>query len=83
MNQFSREWVFWAAVAVCALAESAIILSSIRSLRQADGRSAVRETMWAVLPAIALAWLLTATWAEVRRGGAHEQMSMPMPASHT
>ena len=78
MNQLSREWMFWTAAAVCALAEGAIILSSVRSLRRADGKRAARETMWAVLPAIALAWLLAATWTEVRRAGSHEGMTMPM-----
>lgn len=70
--------MFWLAAAACAAAEAAIIVSSIRSLRRADGAKAAREAIWAVLPAIALAWLLAATWSEVKRGSAHEQMNMPM-----
>jgi hypothetical protein len=73
-----RESVFWIAAAACAVAEIAIILSSIRSVRRAGGKNAVRETIWAILPALALVWLLVATWGEVRRAGAHEQMTMPM-----
>jgi heme/copper-type cytochrome/quinol oxidase subunit 2 len=85
MSQLSREWIFWSAVAACAVAEAAIIFSSIKSLRRAKGKNAVSETVWAVLPAIGLAWLLVATWCELARSGAHEHMSMPMqmPASHS
>lgn len=81
MNQLVREWIFWVAVAGCAVAEIAIIISSIRSLSRADGRNAARETVWALLPAIALSWLLVATWGEVRRADRHDHMTMPMPAS--
>lgn len=81
MIQLSREWMFWAAAAACAIAEVAIILSSIRSLHRSDGKKAITETVWALLPAIALAWLFAATLTEVRRAGAHEQMTMPMPTS--
>jgi hypothetical protein len=83
MNQLTREWMFWAAVALCAVAEAAIIVSSVKSLRRESRSRAVGETIWAVLPAVALVWLLLATWTEVRRAGAHEGMTMPMPASHT
>jgi heme/copper-type cytochrome/quinol oxidase subunit 2 len=85
MNQLSREWMFWAAAAACVIAECAIILSSARSLRRAKGKNAVSETLWALLPAIGLAWLLVATWSEVARSGAHENMpmQMQMPASHS
>ena len=80
MNELFRESVFWIAAAACAAAEIAIILSSIRSVRKTK-RHALRETIWAILPALALAWILIATWGEVRRAGAHEQMTMPMPTS--
>ena len=74
--------MFWLAAAACAVAEGAIIISSLRPLRRAQGMKAVREAMWAVIPALALAWLLAATWTEVKRGSAHEQqMNMPMTAS--
>ena len=78
MNAPTREWIFWIAAAACALAEAAIIFSSIRSLRRADGAKAVREAVWAIIPALVLAWLFAATWSEVKRGSAHEQMNMPM-----
>ena len=81
MTDIFRQWLFWAAAAACAIAELAIIVSSLRSLRGSKPGTAARETMWAVLPAIVLAWLLAATLTEVRRGQTHEHMTMPMPAS--
>lgn len=78
MTALSKEWMFWIAAGACAVAETAIILSSVKSLRRSDAKNAAREVVWAVLPAIALAWLLTTTWHEVKRSGAHEQMTMPM-----
>ncbi len=73
--------MFWLAAAACALAEGAIIVSSIRSLDRTNIVKAAREAMWAVIPALALAWLLAATWTQVKRGSAHEHMNMPMQAS--
>ncbi len=81
MNPLMREWMFWLAAAACALAEGAIIVSSIRSLDRTNIVKAAREAMWAVIPALALAWLLAATWTQVKRGSAHEHMNMPMQAS--
>jgi heme/copper-type cytochrome/quinol oxidase subunit 2 len=81
MNPLTRYWMFWLAATACAVAEAAIIISSVRSLRRSDGAKAAREAIWAVIPAIVLVWLLVATWAEVKRGSAHEQMNMPMPTS--
>lgn len=81
MIPLTREWMFWLAAFACAAAEAAIIVSSVRSLRRSDGAKAAREAMWAVIPAIVLAWLLVATWSEVKRGSAHEHMNMPMPTS--
>ena len=76
-----REWMFWIAVGACAIAEGAIMLSSFRSLRRGGGKHAVMETLWAVLPAIGLVWLLIATWGEVKRTRTHDHMTMPMTAS--
>lgn len=81
MSQVYREWMFWAATAACVMGETFIVISSVRALRGSAGKKAAREALWAILPAIALAWLLVATWTEVRRSGAHEHMSMPMPTS--
>lgn len=83
MNLLTREWLFWAAAAACLVAEGAIVLSSLRSLRGSNGKNAFSETLWAVLPAIVLIWLFSATWSEVQRSGAHEHMTMPMPASNS
>ena len=81
MIPLTREWMFWLAAVACTAAEAAIVVSSVRSLRRSDGAKAVREAILAVIPAIALAWLLVATWSEVKRGSAHEQMNMPMQTS--
>lgn len=77
--------MFWAAAAACAVAEAGIILSSVKSLSRTKGANAARETIWAVLPAIALAWLLFATWGQIARTVRHQQMTMPMqmPSSHS
>lgn len=83
MNELSREWLFWTAAAACAVGEAVIIASSLRFRRGSNRNNTVRETLWAVLPAIALAWLLVSTWSEVKRSSAHEQMTMPMPASNS
>ena len=78
MNALTGEWMFWIAAVGCAAAEAAIIVSSLRTLRLSDGAKAAREAVWAILPAIALAWLLVATWSQVKRASAHEHMNMPM-----
>lgn len=83
MTELTLEWLFWTAAFACAVAEGAIIASSLRALRVSNGNNAVRETLWAVLPAIVLVWLLVATWGEVKRGSAHEHMTMPMPANNS
>lgn len=76
-----RELVFWAAAAACVLAEAAILISSFRALRGNSRKSAAREALWAVLPAIALSWILAATWSEMHRMSAHHRMDMPsMPS---
>lgn len=62
--------IFWVAVACCAVAQLAIVRSSIVSPVQAPasgtsstaGRRRVLEICWAVLPGIVLALLFIATW---------------------
>ena len=83
MTPLMRELLFWVSVATCAAAEAAILLSALRAL-PAQKRKLAKfwEAVWALLPAIALAWVLAATWGEVRRAVNHGQMSMPMTASH-
>ena len=81
MSALTREWLFWISAAACVIAEVAFIISCIRSLIRTHGGKALSEAIWAVIPALALAWLLAATWAQVQRGSAHEHMNMPMPTS--
>lgn len=60
--------LFWVAVAVCLVAQLAIV-RSVASMRPADLRSAptsrwrsAAEVVWVVLPAIGLAVVLWLTW---------------------
>jgi hypothetical protein len=60
--------IFWLGVASCAVAQAAILRSVLR-MRRAQGASEglprprfLVEVAWAVLPAVALAMLLVATW---------------------
>jgi heme/copper-type cytochrome/quinol oxidase subunit 2 len=83
MTQSPREIVFWAAVTACVVAESAILLSGLRASGSPSRKGgAFLEKVWAVLPAIALAWLLAATWGEMRLMSAREHMNMPARASN-
>jgi heme/copper-type cytochrome/quinol oxidase subunit 2 len=83
MTQPLREIVFWAAAAACVVAESAIVLSGLRvSGSRSRKGGAFLETVWAVLPAIALAWVLAATWGEMHRMSGHEHMNMPARSSN-
>ena len=73
-----REAIFWIAAAFCVVAEIAILRSMFRGSRTASpDRSpsvdadvprapAIGETVWALLPAIALAVILTLTRGAVR-----------------
>jgi heme/copper-type cytochrome/quinol oxidase subunit 2 len=68
INRFA-DAIFWIAVACCAVAQAAIVRSSLVSPAQApssnEGASAARralEVCWAVIPGIAIALLLVATW---------------------
>jgi heme/copper-type cytochrome/quinol oxidase subunit 2 len=71
--------VFAVAAAMCAVAQVAILASVIRRRSSVVDSHVPRpraaaEIVWAIVPAIALAFLLTATWQRVREHGA------PMPA---
>lgn len=81
MTPLMRETLFWVSVATCAAAEAAILLSAFRA-RPARPRKSVAffEAVWALLPAFALAWVLFATWGEIRRATGHQRMTMPMAA---
>jgi heme/copper-type cytochrome/quinol oxidase subunit 2 len=59
--------IFWVAVACCAVAQAAIVRSSLVSPAQASDEPAsvarrALEVCWAVVPGIALAFLFVATW---------------------
>lgn len=61
--------IFWIAVACCAVAQVAIVRSSIVSPVQAassgassTGRRRALEVCWAIIPGIVLALLFVATW---------------------
>lgn len=53
--------LFWACAAACVAGEGALLAAAIR--RSPSGR----ELTWAVLPAVALALLLGATWTALPR----------------
>lgn len=62
--------VFVVCAAACVTAHIAILLSTVRSRAQPDSQvpppRAALEAFWALVPIVALAFLLTATWARVR-----------------
>jgi len=68
VNRFA-DAIFWIAVACCAVAQAAIIRSSLVSPTQAPSsdeptslRRRTLEVLWAVVPGIALLLLFLATW---------------------
>ena len=92
MNQPLAETVFWIATAACVIAELAILRSTFAA------RGAIKselvptasprgELVWAIIPALALGVVLTATWQRIEARDAHMgtmqhsgmQHSMPMP----
>ena len=83
MTQSLREIVFWAAVTACVVAEAAILRSGLRASASPSRKGgALLEKIWAVLPAIALAWLLAATWGEMQRMSSHQHTDMPARPSN-
>ena len=94
MHQPLAETIFWIAVAVCLVAEFAILRSTF-AFRRANKSELVpaasrpSELVWAVIPAVALVVVLFATWQMVeahhgRMTMDHSQMNhttpMPSPA---
>lgn len=76
-----RVWVFIACVAACAVGHLAILLAVARrpAVNVEPGVPRPRralEIVWAVIPAIALALVVTATWERVRDGGAEPAVIM-------
>jgi hypothetical protein len=91
MNQPLAEIVFWIAAAACVIAELAILRSTF-SARGANKSELVPsasprgELAWAIIPALALGVVLTATWRRIEARDPHMgtmehsgmQHSMPM-----
>jgi heme/copper-type cytochrome/quinol oxidase subunit 2 len=79
MNQPLAETIFWIAALACAVAEIAILRSTI-SQRRVDNPNLVRagspitELIWAAVPAVALSFLLVATWHRIEARENHMRM---------
>jgi len=93
MNQPLAETIFWIAAALCVIAELAILRSTFAARRPTKSdlvplASPRSELAWAIIPAVALGVVLTATWQKIEAREAHMmnhsgmQHSMPM-ASQT
>ncbi|HEX6536063.1 MAG TPA: hypothetical protein VF041_15810 [Gemmatimonadaceae bacterium] len=72
--------IFWLAVACCLVAQVAIVRAALKApARGADGGTEVPrprrpiEIAWTVLPAIALALVLVATWRAIHRHAAGDR----------
>jgi heme/copper-type cytochrome/quinol oxidase subunit 2 len=76
MNQPLAETIFWIAAVACVIAELAILRSTFaaRSSQKSTlvpSASPRSEVVWAILPGLALAFLLTATWRRIEAREAH------------
>ena len=63
--------VFALCALACLVAHVAIVVAAVRPARLPSGPTVPRpnraaEILWALVPAIALAFILTATWSRVR-----------------
>ncbi len=92
MNQPLAETIFWIAAVACVIAELAILRSTFAARRAnkselVPAASPRAELAWAIIPALALGIVLTATWQRIDARDAHMRMmdrsgmqhSMPMP----
>lgn len=91
MNQPLAETIFWVAAIACVIAQLAILRSTFaaRGANKSDLvplASRRGELAWAVIPALALGVVLTATWQRIEMRDRHLKMdhsgmqhSMPMP----
>jgi hypothetical protein len=92
MNQPLAETIFWIAAIACVIAEIAILRSTFaaRSANKSElvpTASPRGELAWAIIPALALVVVLSATWQRIEtrerhmRAMDHSGMehSMPMP----
>ena len=93
MNQPLAETIFWIAAVACVIAELAILRSTFAARRAnksdlVPSASPRGELAWAIIPALALAVVLTATWGRIEARSAHQdtmdhggmEHSMPMPS---
>lgn len=93
MNQPLAETLFWIAAIACVIAELAILRSTFAARRVhkselVPSASPRGELAWAVIPALALGVVLTATWQRIEARDTRLHMmdhsgmqhSMPMPA---
>jgi hypothetical protein len=66
MHVTPAEAIFWAAAALCALAQLALLhsffLGASRPGREAAASFRATETLWAVVPAVVLVLLLAGSW---------------------
>ena len=96
MSQPLAEIIFWIATVACVIAELAILRSTFAARRATKSElvpssSTQSEVAWAIIPAVALVLLLTATWKRIEARESHMKMmdhsgmehSMPMPAPST
>ena len=80
--------IFWVAAALCLVAEIAIVRSALVArgapAGAVPGARRPIEVLWTLLPAIALALVLGATWRAMRQHWAAEPapVSAPATASH-
>jgi heme/copper-type cytochrome/quinol oxidase subunit 2 len=83
MQPLIRETLFWIAAFAVVIAEVAILRSAFRVLPdKSPGSRRFLETVWAILPALALVWVLIATWGEMHRMSGHDHMKMPMTTTN-
>jgi heme/copper-type cytochrome/quinol oxidase subunit 2 len=74
MNRQFALVIFWIAAAVCVVAQLGIFHSAVARLSTGEKPDAqhvpqsprVVEIIWTVIPAVALAGVLTATWLAIR-----------------
>jgi heme/copper-type cytochrome/quinol oxidase subunit 2 len=69
--------VFGVCALACVVGHVAILLSVLRARSSASDANVPRprtaiEVVWALVPAVALAFVLTATWGQVRANATHK-----------
>ena len=79
----ARAIVFMACVAACVVAHIAIVISSLTAQPVAQGDAVPKprpaiEFLWALVPIVALAFLLTATWNRITDNERHPPAAMKL-----